>query len=241
MSVLALIPARSGSKSCPGKNLRTLGGKTLIQHAIECAQAVEDIGTTLISTDIPAGPILSAYTAVPHAVSMVLRRPPELAQDSTPMIDVVTHALAQIPGPDDQIVVLLQPTQPFRTPEHVTAAIALLQETQADSVVSVVELPRTHHPRFVLEVSLSGLLEPHELMREAGYYTLDGVPARRQNVDPVFIRDGTCYAFWRKTVSRHGTIYGQDVRPLIIPPDESCELDTEDDWREVERRWKERA
>jgi CMP-N-acetylneuraminic acid synthetase len=66
------------------------------------------------------------------------------------------------------------------------------------------------------------------------------LPTRRQDVGTTYIRDGTVYAFPVKTLTS-GTIYGQDVRPLLIPADESCELDTESDWADVERRWRERA
>jgi CMP-N-acetylneuraminic acid synthetase len=71
-------------------------------------------------------------------------------------------------------------------------------------------------------------------------YPAMSFPATRQELGPVYKRDGTCYAFYRKTLDQ-GDIYGHDVRPLIIPADESCELDTEADWAAVERRWHERG
>lgn len=233
MSVLALIPARSGSKGIPGKNLRTLGGKTLIQHAVDCAYAAR-VSKVAVSSDIYLH--TSTFTNGVGHQSIHLARPPDLAQDDTPMVAVVRHVLEQIPGPDDQVIVLLQPTQPFRTPAHVQAAIALLRETQADSVVSVVELPKTHHPEFQI-VKAGGRLFLYESPNAWSWQQLL-LPQRRQDVDPTYIRDGTVYAFWRQTVSRHGTIYGQDVRPLIIPAEESCELDTEADWQQVEARWR---
>lgn len=227
MSVLALIPARSGSKGIPGKNLRTLGGKTLIQLAVECA--LEADCHPVVSTDIPEllelPPPECLYDICP------ILRPHTLAQDDTPMIDVVKHALEQIPGPPDQIIVLVQPTQPFRTPAHVKQAIELLQSSGADSVVSVVELPRTHSPNVQMSIDEeAGDLWPWR-------YDWDSLPACRQEHELTYIRDGTVYAFWRKTVEQYGTIYGNDVRPLIIPPDESCELDTESDWDAVWQRY----
>jgi CMP-N-acetylneuraminic acid synthetase len=212
MSTIALIPARSGSKGIPSKNFRELGGKTLVQHAIACGHAA---GIDL------QGDFYSIH------------RPAELAQDDTPMIAVVRHALQQIPGQPDDIIVLLQPTQPLRRPEHVQQAITLLRESQADSVVSVVEVPPIVHPYLQL-AEAGGFLWPYE------DFNWDDVPTRRQDVPPTFRRDGTVYAFWRKTVDQHGSIYGQDVRPLIIDPADSCELDTESDWAALEQRWKER-
>lgn len=242
MSVLALIPARSGSKGIPNKNLRTLGGKTLIQHAVDCARAA-GIERVCVSTDIGG---LDPY----ELGADILHRPAELASDTAPMIDVVRHFLSEaallytatLPAWTgkpvaqtlaEQIIVLLQPTQPLRRPEHVQRAIALLHESGADSVVSVVPLPLTHHP-FAQFLNIGGRLVTWS---EIPWSALS---VCRQGHEPTYIRDGTVYAFWRKTVAQHGTIYGQDVRPLIIDPADSCELDTEQDWMDLERRWKER-
>jgi CMP-N,N'-diacetyllegionaminic acid synthase len=226
MSVLALIPARSGSKGIPGKNWRTLGGETLVGLAYRCAVACAE--QVVVSADyIPHDVQFS--TPHGHWQDHWLRRPAELAQDDTPMIAVVQHALEQVPGPDDQIILLLQPTQPLRTVAHVQTAIARLRETQADSVVSVVELPLTHSPDVLCSL-YHGQLWPYG---ENGWHTQ---PTRRQDVEPVYIRDGTAYCFWRRTVTRYGTIYGADVRPLIIPADETCELDTMEQWAALEAR-----
>lgn len=178
-----------------------------------------------------------------------LPRPHELAQDDTPMIEVVTHALSVVPGPPDQIVVLLQPTQPLRKPEHVAAAIDLLQSSGADSAVSVVELPQSHHPASLLTL-YDGRLSPYHAYQIATTLTGDedgferewatqmwnSRPSRRQQTEPVFRPDGTVYVFRRKTVDTYGTIYGRAVRPLVIPASETCELDTEADWRALEAR-----
>ena len=247
MSVIALIPARSGSKGIPSKNFRTLGGKPLYAHAIECAIAA-GVERIIVSTDhIEYGCGIARevytkpeggthYSEVRTAWTLdYLPRPAELAQDDTPMLSVVQHAMHAEGGAQDDIWLILQPTQPLRTPEQVKAAITLLQESGADSVVSVVPLPLTHAAPFQCWVRPTGRLDT-----VLGLRSWDGLPNRRQAVPPHYIRDGTCYAFRRATVDQHGTIYGQDVRPLIIDPADSCELDTESDWLEVERRWKER-
>lgn len=244
MSVLALIPARSGSKGIVGKNWRALGGKPLVVHAMDCAMDARI--DAYVSTDNSArirnltwlG--MDQYDTGPTVTRAVIDRPSELAQDDTPMIDVVKHALSEIPGEPDQIIVLLQPTQPFRTPAHITVAIALLQESGADSVVSVVTLPQTHSPDMLFGFSprdarFGWWLHVYE---QPNYWE---PVTRRQDARPAYMRDGTVYAFRRATVEKYGAIYGRDVLPLIIPPDESCELDTEADWAEVVRRWEARA
>lgn len=225
-SVLALIPARAGSKGIPGKNFRPLGGRPVYTYAADCAHAIGCV--PVLSTDQYPASMDGGLLHHGDTTVRLLRRPAHLCTDSAPMIDVVRHALDSIPGPSDQIVLLLQPTQPFRTPAHLTAAIELLEQTGADSVVSVVALPLTHSPDLVCYMD-GGRLRP---------WTMGG-PTRRQDATPVYLRDGTCYATRRSTITRTGTLYGCDCRPLIIPAAESCELDTEQDWIALERRWKE--
>jgi CMP-N-acetylneuraminic acid synthetase len=107
-----------------------------------------------------------------------------------------------------------------------------LQDTGADSVVSVVPLPLTHAAAFQVRIDRHGRAWP---AGDLPYW--DGVPTRRQEAFQPYRRDGTVYAFRRSTVDDHGTIYGQDVRPLILEPHETCELDTEADWAAVQARW----
>ena len=217
MNVLALIPARAGSRGIQNKNFKPLAGLSPLDRVRDlCGR----LGLRyVVSSDCDLGLVGPSW----------LRRPSELAQDDTPMVDVVQHALAAIPGPEDQIILLVQPTQPLRQPKHLQMAITLLQWSEADSVVSVVELPRTHHPDWQGSV-IGGLLVTWD--RQAW----STVPSGRQALRPTYIRDGTVYAFWRRTVTEHGSIYGEDVRPLIIPPEETCALDTPLDWAEAERR-----
>lgn len=226
MSVLALIPARAGSKGIPGKNLRTLGGTSLILHAVKCAWEIQTPTLDVaVSTDI------EAYWSANDASYTAIKRPPELAQDDTPMVAVVEHALSLKQFDWVEIVLLLQPTQPFRTPAHLNNALTLLRESKADSVVSVVELPQTHRPDFAL-----GIHDGELYVMDDRIATLGQIPTRRQDTLPAYIRDGTVYAFWRKTVRKHD-LYGTTVVPLIIPAHETCELDTEADWAAVETRW----
>lgn len=151
------------------------------------------------------------------------------------MVDVVRHALEAVPGEPEDIWCLLQPTQPLRAPAHVQAAIDLLRSSGADSVVSVVPLPATHHPDVALRIIEDGRLCPFDDV------TLEMLPTRRQAIaPPAYIRDGTVYAFRRATVTRWRNIYGLDVRPLVIPASETCALDTPEDWAEAERRLQER-
>ena len=224
---LAIVPARSGSKGIPGKNFKSFhgcGGIQLWERALNCAILARC--QPIVSSDADLG-----------KADYILRRPPELAQDDTPMVDVVRHVLEQIPGPPDQPIVLLQPTQPLREPKHITQALALLTP-EWDSVVSVVELPQTQSPDSLLRID-GDRLWPAVVGDYGPDYLYEQV-TRRQDATTAFMRDGTCYAFHRRTVERHGNIYGHRSRPLIIPASETQSLDTPEDWAEAERRLRER-
>ncbi len=226
MKVIALIPARAGSKGIPNKNFRQLCGRTPVERAWDVAnKARADVIAITSDVEIEymvniSGPYVNDF--------LTIRRPAELAQDDTPMFAVVQHALQQIPGEFDDVIVLLQPTAVLREPRHVTAAITKLRETKADSVVSVVALPLTHNPEWQYTV------RDDQLEHWPETYGGEGV-ANRQELSQTYIRDGTVYSFRRMTLET-GTIYGNDCRALIIPASESCSLDTMDDWHEAERR-----
>ena len=232
MTIYALVPARYGSKGVPMKNHRALaGGLSPMWLAVNCAMAVDAIDCVVVSADSDEAPWNAPE---PTGRLHYLRRRDELAQDDTPMLAVVQDAMLSYPGMPDDVWLIVQPTQPLRTSAHVQAAITLLEESGADSVVSVVVLPLTHAPEF--QCVIGDGLKPARWWCECGPAHLEDMNPCRQDVGPAYIRDGTVYAFRRSTVTRYGNIYGQDVRPLIIPPEETCPLDTEADWAEAERR-----
>jgi CMP-N-acetylneuraminic acid synthetase len=150
-------------------------------------------------------------------------RPTELATDETPMLAVVRHAVEAMCPHQLDTVVLLQPTQPFRRPEHIHAALKMLEETGADSVVSVVEIPAHYSPEYALGIDEGQLWPTHP-----DIYCLDDA-RRRQDAEKAYSRDGTVYAIRRETIEA-GSLYGKDCRALIIPRNESVNLDTEEDW-----------
>lgn len=224
--VYALIPARTGSKGIPNKNFRPLGGlsgfESPLFRAVRCATQAGISEIYVHSDGDPVGLLgLGGYW---------LKAGAPLHTDTCPMIDIVWDALARVPGEPDDIWLLVQPTQPLRTPEHLKTAITLLQQHQVDSVVSVVAVE-----------------SPDKLMAITdGYLTRwDGGPAsqtteRRQHAREAWKREGTVYAFFRKTVETYGNIYGERVRPLVVSKNETQALDTPEDWAEAERRVRDR-
>lgn len=223
--VLAVVPARGGSKGIPDKNIRALAGRTLLEYVAAAAAASGVIDRLVLTTDSDR----IAAEGLRVGIEVPFMRPDALAQDDTPMLPVVEHAVRELEqaGWTPDIIVLLQPTSPLRRPEHIREAVLELRASGADSVVSVVELPRHLSPDYVMRVD-HGRLVP--FLPEGERVT------RRQDARPAVVRDGTVYAFWRRTLQDFGTIYGATCRPLVIPADESITIDSPRDWDDAERR-----
>jgi CMP-N-acetylneuraminic acid synthetase len=223
--VLAIVPARGGSKGVPGKNLRKLAGRTLLDYTAQAARDSGVIDRIVLSTD--SAEIADAGRRA--GLDVPFMRPAALAQDDTPMLPVIQHAIDTLAadGWTMDVIVLLQPTSPLRRPAHVRDAVTLLRETKADSVVSVIELPRHLSPDYVMRID-GGALRP---FLDAGARV-----TRRQDARPAYSRDGTVYTCWRATLERWGNIYGERCLPLILDAAESLSIDSPGDWAEAERR-----
>ena len=221
ITVLGLIPARGGSKSLPGKNLALLGGKPLLAYTCEAARAARRLTRTIISTDSQE----IAACAVRYGVEAPFLRPAELARDETPMLEVIRHALQHLqPVPD--AVVLLQPTSPLRRAADIDAAVALLEQQGADSVVSVTEVPHQFTPSSLLRLE-DGLLQP---------YANGATPARRQDKPVLYARNGPAVLAVRAdVVLKHGSLYGARSLPLVMPREASVDIDTLEDLQWAER------
>ncbi len=222
--VLGIVPARGGSKGVPGKNVRPLAGRTLLDYAAEAAQASGVIDRLVLSTDSQA----IADIGRRAGLDVPFLRPAALAADDTPMLPVIQHAIATLAasGWTADMVVLLQPTSPLRRAEHVRDAVNLLRDTGADSVVTVVEVPRHLSPDYVMRIE-DGRLRP---------FLPEGARVmRRQDARAAYSRDGTVYASWLRTIERFGSLYGDDCRPLLIDARDSLSIDSAADWDAAER------
>ena len=224
MLVLGLVPARGGSKGVPDKNVRPLAGHTLLEYTARAARESGVLDRVILSTDS----LEIADAGRRAGLEVPFTRPAALAADDTPMVPVIEHALGEIArhGWSPDIVVLLQPTSPLRRPDHIRNAVAMLRETGADSVVTVVELPRHLSPDYVMRID-GGRLKP--FLPEGARVT------RRQDARPAYSRDGTVYAFRRSTIEQLGEIYGNDCRPLLIDTSDSLSIDSQADWDEAAR------
>jgi len=222
--VLGLVPARAGSKGVPGKNIRPLAGRTLLEYTARAAHESGVIDRIVLSTD--SEEIADAGRRA--GIEVPFLRPAALAADDSAMLPVVQHAVRALTdeGWAPDVIVLLQPTSPLRRPEHIRDAVTLLRETNADSVVTVVELPRHLSPDYVMRIE-AGVLKP---------FLPDGARiTRRQDARPAYSRDGTVYACWRRTLERFNSLYGEDCRPLVVDAADSLSIDSPADWDAAER------
>jgi CMP-N,N'-diacetyllegionaminic acid synthase len=206
MEIVALVPARGGSKGIPRKNLVPLGGRPLVAWTIDAATGSRRVDRTVVSTDDAEIAELARSVGV-----AVLDRPSELAADDTPMRAVIDHALGQLGVLD--VVVLLQPTSPLRRAEHIDQAVELLVDSGADSVVSVVEVPHRYRPGSLMA------LDGDRLVR------LDGEQsATRQEKPVVYARNGPAILALRPA-KLGSDLYGGDCRPYVMEQRDSVDVD----------------
>jgi CMP-N,N'-diacetyllegionaminic acid synthase len=224
VKVLGLIPARGGSKGIPGKNLKELAGKPLLQWTVESAQASAVLDRLVLTTEDPRIAALGEQLGV----DVPFLRPKDIASDTAAMIDVVLHAVHALAeeGYHPDALVLLQPTSPLRTAEHLRAAIELLEGV--DAVCSVAPLPKELCPHYVMRITDSGELV-HFLPEGAAY-------TRRQDVPQAYRRDGSIYLVRTQALLSSGSLYGRRCAPLVLPPEQTLTLDEPQDWVDAEQQ-----
>lgn len=212
--VLGLIPARGGSKGVLGKNKRFLAGKPLIQWTIEAAQASQAVTAIAVTTDD------SEIAAIAHQCGVeVIERPADIAGDASPVIDAVRHALVEREARGCVLpacIALLQPTAPMRLAADIDAAIELFFNHELSPVCSVVRCEDNHPARMYRQTS-DGMLLP--LIPEFA-------TARRQDLPPIFHRNGAMYIFGQREVAA-GVIIGEHMLAYEMPAKRSLNIDTE--------------
>jgi CMP-N-acetylneuraminic acid synthetase len=230
MKVLGLIMARGGSKGVPRKNIRPLNGKTLIEYAAENALQAETLSRVILSTEDDK----IAEIGRNCGLEVPFMRPPELALDTTPSLPVVRHAILKLEAAGDfyDAVCLLQPTNPLRRAADIDACVALFIESKADSVVSVLRVPHEYNPKWVFWKNGGGKMSLSTGDTE--------IIPRRQDLPPAFHRDGSVYVTRSEIIINQRSLYGKNLLGYEISPEFSANIDTEDDWRKVEKRLSEK-
>lgn len=219
MEYLAIIPARGGSKGIARKNLRELHGKPLIEWSIRSALQSARVGRVVVSTDDAE----IADVARRAGADVPFRRPAELALDSTPTEPVMLHALDELEksGYRPDGIVLLQPTSPVRRKGTIDAAIVLLEETGADSVVGVCE---NHHFFWRNRNAPEALYDFRHRPRR------QDIPAAAR----WYRENGSVYVTRTPLLRRERNRLGGRIAMYVMSEEESWEIDSEADLRIVE-------
>lgn len=201
MKVIAIIPARGGSKGVPNKNLIELGGLSLVQHAINCALESNLVDKIVLSTD--SDTILNSVKSTSKIEK--IKRPVVLASDESPVTSTVKHVLDLFPGFD--LIVLLQPTAPLRTTENLEEIISILRhEPDLDGIISTVPLLDMHPARMYV------LNEDYQMTS----YEPGGEIMRRQDLKPVYYRNGCFYVVRTKAFLRENTLMVANKKAYIM-------------------------
>ena len=213
--MLAIIPARGGSKGLVGKNIKELLGKPLIVYAVEAAKKAKHISRIIVSTDDQK----IADLAVAAGAECPFMRPTELASDEAKAIDTYTYTIDRLneEGADIKEFVVLQATSPLRTAEDIDACIELYRKKKADSVVSYTEEahPISWHKYIDKEGKISPVFEDDK--------------ANRQEYKKTYHPNGAVYVFNYEMIKR-GEYYTENSFAYLMPRLQSIDIDTLEDF-----------
>jgi N-acylneuraminate cytidylyltransferase len=228
--IVALVPARAGSKRVPGKNLRELGGHPLLAYTIAAALRSEVFDRVLVSTEDAT----TADVARRYGAEAPFLRPAEFAGDLSPDIDWVTHAVTQLrsAGVAVDMFAILRPTSPLRTPQTIAGAVrALLDDEAADSLRAVEKV--SQHPAKMWVISEAG--DRMTALLDDGGATPPWHSRPYQGLPPVYVQNASLEVARIRCLDRDGTIAGRVVRPWISPGLEGFDVNHEHDWDTLER------
>ena len=210
--ILAIIPARGGSKGIRRKNLQKLSGKPLIAHTIIAAKKTKSINKIIVSTDDKEIEKISKN----NGAEVPFLRPKQISKDTSSTIEVIKHALKflqenQSYVPD--IIILLQPTSPLRTSQLITKTINTLKKSKATSVITVSKITKHPYAAYWLK---NDFLKPFE--KNFTKYS------RRQEFPDLFFPTGAVYTFWYDTLKKFNSLHGPKIKPIVVH-DEDIDID----------------
>jgi CMP-N-acetylneuraminic acid synthetase len=216
MRVLGVVPARAGSRGIPGKNIMPFLGKPLLAWTAQAALRAKRLTRVILSTDEER----IAEVGRQWGLEVPFLRPATLAQDDTPTLPVLQHAVRALEseGGRYDAVCLLQPTNPLRSAAAIDACIDLFDSRDADAVVSVLPVPHSYNPHWTYCLDAEGILR---------LSTGEEAPIpRRQDLPPAYHRDGSVYVTRRDVLMVHNSLYGRRLIPYFMDEAQSVNLDT---------------
>ncbi len=221
--VLALVPARGGSKGVKRKNLRTVKGKPLVGHTLEAALLSERVDKVYLSSDDDEILGLGRSMGVE-----AFKRPEAVASDSATATEVVFNFIGRLSPTDiagNPFIVYLQPTSPMRNAGHIDAAFSEMESRNGSQAMSVVELKKTPYKSFIL--SQDGLLQSLFEQKLSN--------SNRQTLPAAYYPNGAIYIFPVSEFLKKGGFPSNGSVPFIMSEKESIDIDTEDDIAMMEK------
>jgi len=224
MKILAIIPARGGSKGVPRKNIKLLAGKHLLENTAAVALKSTLLSKVIVSTEDDE--IISVAKTL--NLEIPFKRPIDLATDSSSSLSVILHALEYFESKNVYFdsVCLLQVTSPFRTVEFLDEAIQKFIKSGSDSLISVQEIPHEYNPHWSFKLD-----EGQNLKIATGETE---IISRRQDLPKAYHRDGSIYITKTKTLKEQNSLFGKKIAHIVSPKEFYVNVDTMDDWKKAE-------
>ncbi len=224
--VIAIIPARGGSKGLPGKNIALLNNKPLIRHTIDCALESTLFDAILVTTDCDN--IANVAHQAGEKVT-IIKRPQALATDKALTFDAANHAIKKFynikPIHADLTIMLLQPTSPLRTHKHIAEAFEKFNEDTVNSVISVVEEEHSAFKNFIIKDDAS--ITP--------LFTIEHLSMPRQNLPKIVRQNGAIYIIKYKHFLQNKSFYAEPSWGYMMDNHASIDIDTLKDLETAEK------
>ena len=228
MKILGIIPARGGSKGVPGKNIKMLAGKPLLQYTTDIALQCDLLEKVIVSSDDDT----IIQVALGLGVDIPFKRPFNLAEDKSPMLLVIQHALEFFKDMSIEFdaVCLLQVTSPMRSLDFLNAALKKFNKSNTDSLVSVREVPHEYNPHWTFTCNENEYLNVATGEKE--------IVGRRQDLPKAFHRDGSIYITKTAVILDNNSLYGKTTTYIENKESSFVNIDNLEDWQKAEKLFK---
>lgn len=221
--MIAIIPARGGSKGLPKKNIRLLSGEPLISYTIKAAQKSKYISKVIVSTDS----LEIAETAKEFGAQVPFFRPPELAADTSKAIDAYLYTVEKLNAEFNEEIkdfAVLLPTSPLRSAEDIDKAVEIYYKMKAETVISVVDAE--YPPAWYKKINKNGIL--------VDYFKGEDNSLNRQEAEKTYLPNGAIYIFNYNSLKTNYNYYNDATYPCIMSRESSVDIDTEMDFKLAE-------
>jgi len=224
MKILGIIPARGGSKGIPGKNIKMLAGKPLLEYTWEVASKSKQLSKVILSTEDDA--IIEVGKSL--GITIPFKRPSNLSKDKSPTLGVIQHALEfyKAKGEVFDAICLLQVTSPFRTVSFLDNAIKTFVKAKTDALISVLEVPHEYNPHWTFKANAN-----NELYISTGEKQ---IITRRQELPSAYHRDGSIYLTKTDVILNDNSLFGNSLSYVISNRETHVNIDTLQDWEKAE-------